>query len=233
MKHIILDAPGKNAISSDLMRRIQSEIADAQGGPILLSGANGVFSAGMNLKEVAEKDENTMVDFLHLLESTCQALFHHPAPTVALVDGHAIAGGSILALCCDRIVAQNNPRARIGLNEVALGLRFPPRILNIIRYRIPSATLSEVVLHAGLHGPEEALRLGLVDSVSDSAEQDAKALLKKPSALPAEAYAATKSDLIAGVMDVSAEAEESYISETVPRWVAPELKAMIRAMFGG
>ena len=132
MKHIVLDAPGKNAISSDLMRHIQAEVADAQGSPILLSGANGVFSAGMNLKEVAEKDESSMVDFLHLLEATCQALFHHPGPTVALVDGHAIAGGSILALCCDRIVAQNNPRARIGLNEAALGLRFPPRILNII-----------------------------------------------------------------------------------------------------
>ena len=161
MTTITLEAPGKNAISSELMKRIQGEIAATNGGPILLRGSNGVFSAGMNLKEVAEKDETTMVDFLNLLEGTCQALFHHPGPTVAFVEGHAIAGGSVLALCCDRIIAQDNPRARIGLNEVALGLRFPPRIFDMLRYRIPAATINEVILQAGLHGPQEALRLGL------------------------------------------------------------------------
>lgn len=233
MTTITLDAPGKNAISSELMERIQGEIAATNGGPILLRGANGVFSAGMNLKEVAEKDETTMVDFLNLLEGTCQALFHHPGPTVALVDGHAIAGGSVLALCCDRIIAQENPRARIGLNEVALGLRFPPRIFDMLRYRIPAATINEVILQAGLHGPQEALRLGLVDEVSETAEADAIALLKKLKALPPHAYAASKADLQKGVMDISPEVEQAFLDETVPRWVAPELKNMIRAMFGG
>ena len=233
MTSIVLNAPGKNAISTALMERIQKEIAATNGGPILLRGSDGVFSAGMNLKEVAEKDEASMVDFLNLLEGTCQALFHHPGPTVAFVEGHAIAGGSVLALCCDHIIAQDNPRARIGLNEVALGLRFPPRIFDMLRYRIPAASINEVILHAGLHTPQEALRLGLVDQVSENAEAEAEALLKKLSALPPHAYAASKSDLQQGVMDISEEVEAAFLAETVPRWVAPELKAMIRAMFGG
>jgi len=232
MTTIYLDAPGKNAISTDLMLRIQEQVANAGDEPLFLTGANGVFSAGMNLKEVAEKNEPEMVDFLHLLEGTCRAIFHHPGPTVAWVNGHAIAGGCILALCCDRIVSDNNPKIRIGLNEVALGLRFPPRIFDMMRYRIPQQALSEVVLAAGLHSPEKALQLGLVDHVSDTAEADARALLKRFSALPRHAYSASKADLQAGVMDISPEIEAAFLAETVPRWVAPELKAMIKAMFG-
>jgi len=233
MKTLLLDAPGKNAISTDHMLRLQREIAEAGDAPLLVTGANDVFSAGMNLKEVAEKDEAGMVEFLHLLEGTCQALFHYPGPTVALVNGHAIAGGCVLALCCDRIIAADKPRTRIGLNEVALGLRFPPRIFDMLRYRIPATTISEVILDAGLHSPQEALRLGLVDAVSEIAESDAEQLLKKLGALPRHAYAASKADLQASVMDISPEVEENFIRETVPRWVAPEIKAMIAAMFGG
>jgi enoyl-CoA hydratase/carnithine racemase len=129
------------------------------------------------------------------------------------------------------VIADAKSNARIGLNEVALGLRFPPRILQLLRYRIPSSSLSEVVLEAGLHSPENALRLGLVDAVSEAAESDGRQMLKKLSALPRHAYSASKGDLQRGVLEVSAEMEKAFIEDTVPRWVAPELKAMIKAMF--
>jgi len=230
-KTITLDFPGKNAFSTQAMEWLIAEIQSAGDTPLLITGANGIFSAGMNLKEVAEKEPAEMVDFLRLLEDTCAALFNHPAPTVAVVNGHAIAGGCIVALCCDRVIASAKPNARIGLNEVALGLRFPPRILRFLRYRIPASNLSEVILEAGLHSPEEALRLGLVDVVSEIAESDAQQMLKKLSALPRHAYAASKADLQRGAMDTTKAEDEAFIQDTVPRWVAPELKAMIGAMF--
>jgi len=230
-KTIVLDFPGKNAFSTKAMEWIIAEIKSADGAPLLVTGSNGIFSAGMNLKEVAEKDPAGMVAFLRLLEDTCEALFNHPAPTVAVVNGHAIAGGCIIALCCDRVIAAAKPNSRIGLNEVALGLRFPPRILQLLRYRIPSSSLAEVVLEAGLHSPENALRLGLVDAVSEISESDGHQMLKKLSALPRHAYSASKGDLQRGVLEISPEMEKAFIDDTVPRWVAPELKAMINAMF--
>jgi enoyl-CoA hydratase len=231
-KTITLDFPGKNAFSTQAMEWLIAEVKSAGDAPLLITGSKGIFSAGMNLKEVAEKDRAGMVDFLRLLEDMCAAIFNHPAPTVAVVNGHAIAGGCIVALCCDRVIASSAPRSRIGLNEVALGLRFPPRILRFLQYRIPRSSLSEVILEAGLHSPESALRLGLVDAVSENADADAQQMLKKLGALPRDAYAACKSDLQRGAMEISQAEDDAFIQDTVPRWVAPELKAMIGAMFG-
>jgi hypothetical protein len=67
------------------------------------------------------------------------------------VNGHAIAGGCVLALCCDWRVAVDRADVRIGLNEVALGLEFPPMIMNLVRDRIPRRHVERVVLEAGLH----------------------------------------------------------------------------------
>lgn len=231
-KIITLKFPGKNAFSTQAMEWLIEEVQSAGDAPLLITGSKGIFSAGMNLKEVAEKDAAGMVDFLRLLEDMCAAIFNHPGPTVAVVNGHAIAGGCIVALCCDRVIASANPNARIGLNEVALGLRFPPRILRFLRYRIPASRLSEVILEAGLHSPDAALRLGLVDAVSENADSDAQQMLKKLGALPRHAFSASKADLQRGAMDITDAEDAAFIQDTVPRWVAPELKAMIGAMFG-
>jgi enoyl-CoA hydratase len=130
-----------------------------------------------------------------LLDSCMTALYLYPGPTVALVNGHAIAGGAVLTLCCDVRVATSKPTAKIGLNEVALGLRFPPRILSIVRRRLPPQHADEVLLGAGLFDPATAQRLGLVDHVADDAGDVARARLAALAAHPAEAYAMTKRDL--------------------------------------
>src|SRR5258706_14578294 len=105
MKRITLEAPGKNAISSELMRRVIGELAAAKDEPVLLTGAGDVFSAGLNLKEVVSLDGSVMKTFLGLLDDLVSALFEYPGPLVALVNGHAIAGGCVLALTADWRVA--------------------------------------------------------------------------------------------------------------------------------
>ena len=52
------------------------------------------------------------------------------------MNGHAIAGGCIVAMACDVSIATTDPKAQIGLNEVAIGLRFPPGILRFVKARI-------------------------------------------------------------------------------------------------
>src|SRR5215472_2244170 len=127
-----LEAPGKNALSTALMRHIVDQVRSAAGRPILITGAGDAFSAGLNLKEVAGLDRPGMEAFLGLLDDVIDALYGHPAPTVACVNGHAIAGGCVVALCCDARVAVDDPRVRIGLTEVPLGLEFPPKILELV-----------------------------------------------------------------------------------------------------
>ncbi len=148
MREIKLSAPGKNAMSSELMHFVRRELQAAAGAPVLFVGEGDAFSAGLNLKEVGSLDAAGMAVFIDLLEDMVLELFTYPGPTVACVNGHAIAGGTVLALCCDHRVATSNENARIGLNEVAIGLHFPPRVLALAKNRIPKRHLEQVLLGA-------------------------------------------------------------------------------------
>ena len=123
MYELVIAGPGKNALGSGVMDSLLAGLEAADGQPVLLRGEGDAFSAGLNLKELAILDLAGMEVFLGKLGRIAAALFDYPAPTVAYVNGHAIAGGCILALCCDWRVGVTEPRMRMGLNEVALGLR--------------------------------------------------------------------------------------------------------------
>jgi len=135
MRTIALSAPGKNALSSELMTWIVDRLAEAGGEPLLVTGAGDAFSAGLNLKEVLTLTPSSAERFLDALERLVQALYEYPGPTVAYVNGHAIAGGCVVALACDLRVGLASESARIGLNEVPLGLRFPPKTWRMVTRR--------------------------------------------------------------------------------------------------
>jgi enoyl-CoA hydratase/carnithine racemase len=226
MFELRIDGPAKNALGDAMMTRLFDGLREADGRPILFLGTGDAFSAGLHLREVAALDGNGMERFLARLEELMSAIFQYPAPTVAYVNGHAIAGGCIIALCCDWRVARAGTDSKIGLNEVAIGLRFPPRILEICRRRLSVHHLGEVLLGAKLYGPDEALRVGLVDEVSERAEDAARAHLAALAALPSEAYAATKRDLRgsspADLMDDAT--WERQMLDLYPVWTDPALK---------
>ena len=228
---ITMAGPGKNALGAEMMRFLLDQLGEAGRRPVLLTGSGDAFSAGLNLKEVASLDDEAMLDFLRLLERTMSALYLHPAPTVAAVNGHAIAGGAVLTLCCDYRVATSSPRARIGLNEVALGVRFPPRILGILRRRLPPQHLDHVILGAGLFGPDEALRLGLLDAVADDPLALARTQLASLAAHPPEAYAASKRDLRGTERELCPDDEEERcLQAALPAWTSPALRRKIAAI---
>lgn len=226
MKTIVFSGPGKNALSSSLMRAVLAEVRAARGEPLLLVGEGDAFSAGLHLKEVASLDVPQMTAFLGLLEDLVGALYEHPAPVVAWVNGHAIAGGCVMALTADVRFVTARPGVKIGLNEVALGLRFPPRTFAMAARRVPGPSLERVLLEAALYDAEAAVRLGLVDAVGE--EPDARAKLEALSAHPRDAYAAAKASL-RGRLDVPEAEQARFREEVIPTWCAPELKARLAA----
>jgi enoyl-CoA hydratase len=231
MYELRIEGPAKNALNDAMMTRLFAGLEAAKGQPILFRGSGDAFSAGLHLGEVASLDVSGMRRFLERLEALMSAIYLYPAPTVACINGHAIAGGSVIALCCDWRVALPNPKTKIGLNEVALGLRFPPRILEICRRRIPWRYQEEVLLGAKLYSPADAFRVGLVDEVADDAEAAARARLDTLTAHPPEAYAATKRDLRgsrpADIIDDATWARR--VEELVPAWTSPALKERVLA----
>jgi enoyl-CoA hydratase len=227
MKTIRLSGPGKNSMSTELMAGLLATIRESGDAPLLLTGEGDAFCAGLNLKEVASLDVPGLTKFLGLLEDLVTALYEYPGPTVAWVNGHAIAGGCVLTLCCDVRVMTSREGARIGLNEVALGLRFPPRTFKMTVNRVPGPSLARVLLESALYGACEAQELGLIDVAGEEAE--ARARLEKLAAHPRDAYAAAKRAL-RGTLEVPESEQQRFIRDVVPTWAAPELKERLRAV---
>jgi enoyl-CoA hydratase/carnithine racemase len=126
-------------------------------------------------------------------------------------------------------VAQDDPRIKIGLNEVALGLRFPPAILRIVRARVPHRHIETIVLGAGLHPPRTAQQMGLVDEVADDAVAVARQRLLTLASYPPDAYAANKADL-RGELGSTPEEERRFLVDVLPSWTSDALRARIAGL---
>lgn len=229
MVEVVLEGEGKNALSRALMADVVRQVRAAGGAPLLLRGSGDAFSAGLHLAEVRALSASEMQAFLETLTELVDLLFRYPGPTVAAVNGHAIAGGAVLALMCDVRVGPAGGRARIGLNEVQLGLRFPPRILAMVQHRVPAHHHERVLLQGPLVGPEEALALGLLDALADDPVAAARERLEALARLPRAAYTALKHDLRGHVGLEDAVTERRFLDDVVPVWTGPELKRTIDA----
>jgi enoyl-CoA hydratase/carnithine racemase len=227
MRTIVLSGPGKNALSTEVMGQTLAALRAAPAEPIFLTGEGDAFSAGLNLKEIVTLDGPGMARFLDVLETLVRELYEHPAPVVAWVNGHAIAGGCVLALCADVRVMSARPGARIGLNETALGLRFPPLTFAMIRASLAAPTLARVVLEAGLYEASEARALGLVDAIGE--EDVARAKLATMAAYPGDVYADMKL-LARGRLAVTEEERHRFLEHTLPQWSSEGLRVKLRSL---
>lgn len=223
MFEIRMQHPAKNALDGELIAWLSERLDEADGRPLLLTGSDGAFSAGLNLKKMVELEGERLRSFLDALDELCARLYLWPAPTVAFLNGHAIAGGCVLTTCCDHRIALADPRLRIGLNEVALGVCFPPRILAILRDRLSRERAQRLLLGADLFGVDEALRLGLLDEVvagADEALARARARLETLASHPLRAYAATKRSLRAAAAEADPAARRRFLDEDLATWTA-------------
>lgn len=229
MYEIRMNHPGLNALGHDLMGWLEDQLDAAGDQPLLLASAGRAFCAGLDLNLVASLEGRAMKDFLIRLDRLVERLYTYPGPTVALVEGHAIAGGCVLALCCDYRVGTDNPRARVGLSEVALGVTFPPYILAMARRRVPRRYQERVLMGARLYDTRAAADLGLLDEVSAEPELAARARLEALGALPADAYAATKAAIHGGIV-ISEAAEHAFYDANLPIWTGPAVRQRIAAL---
>ena len=229
---IVLDSPHLNALSIASMTALRDEIRGAGGQPLLLRGSGRAFSAGLDLGEVAELKNDELRLFVSLLDSLFLELFTYPAPTVAWLNGHAIAGGCLLALACDLRIAAASEAIKIGLNEVALGISFPPGALAIARYRIASHCLDEVLLGARLYNPREAYLRGLIDEVIDDSGEHARSSLENLAAHPRAGYASAKASLRGAVAKQAAAALPAFIQDSLQHWNREQLAPRIALLLG-
>ncbi len=159
-----------NAVDMELVSMLDQRLDEVQtsGRPLVLTGFGRFFSAGLNLQSLPESREE-MGEFLDAFEDLLLRLFLLPCPTVAAVNGHAVAGGAVLAAACDvRFGAEGS--YRVGVSEVSLGVVFPATAFQIIRAAVPRSRMPEVLLAGQLNKPVGAVGAGFLHQLSPPAE---------------------------------------------------------------
>jgi enoyl-CoA hydratase len=158
-----------NAMDIEFVRGLNAQVhavqqSDARA--LVITGQGKMFSAGVDLVRVVEGGAPYVRDFLPAMNHAFEALFALPKPVVAAVNGHAIAGGCVLASCADYRLMAREP-GRIGLPELLVGVPFPVVPLEIVRFATPRQHV-QALIYRGLTLPaDEALRYGLIDAVAD------------------------------------------------------------------
>lgn len=167
---VVRIAAGKgNALSPALVETLldvlrRPDVAEASRG-LLLAGDGRFFSTGLDLVALEQLDRAGMLLFVDRLQGLLAQLYVWPRPVVAAVNGHAVAGGCLLAMCADwRVLAREE--ARVGLTEITLGLPLPQSGLEISRAQLTPAAWAQVVYGGQTHVGEAALALGLADELA-------------------------------------------------------------------
>ncbi|MSO50036.1 MAG: enoyl-CoA hydratase/isomerase family protein, partial [Acidobacteria bacterium] len=131
---------------------------------VVLTGAGNSFCAGVDLVRLAKGGPEYVKHFLLAMDTLFHTLLTFPKPMVAALNGHALAGGCIIAACCDHVVMADGQR-RVGVTELAVGVPFPMLPLEIVRARVTERDGRDLAYSARTLLPAEAMVMGLVDQV--------------------------------------------------------------------
>jgi len=199
-----------------LVRELDAaEKSDARA--VILTGTGSIFSAGVDLFRMTNEGAPYVERFFPALRDSLHALFTFPKPIVAAVNGHAIAGGCLLAAACDyRLMSAG----KIGVPELLVGVPFPAIAIEILKFAAGRDAQS-LVYSGRTISPDEAKLVGLIDEVvaPDFLHTRADLIARELAAIDGRNFAITKKQLRgAAVSD----------DEVVKMWSAPEVHEHIR-----
>jgi enoyl-CoA hydratase len=165
---VTMNRPPANAIDLSFLEELDRALiavgARSTIRAMILTGHGSVFSAGLDLKEIPRYDGAQQNRMLARLNEVIHRLYAMPIPVVAAVNGHAIAGGLVLALACDwRVAAETG--ALFGLTEIRVGVPYPVSAGAVVRAELTPQVARELVLAGKNHDPARALALGIVDEL--------------------------------------------------------------------
>ncbi|MFL2519161.1 MAG: hypothetical protein CBB90_14170 [Gammaproteobacteria bacterium TMED30] len=169
--------------------------AERDAAAVVITGREGVFSAGFDLKEIA-KGAQERTELVNRGAAMLLRLFCFPQPLVVASAGHAIAAGALVLLAADtRLGAAGD--FKYGLNETAIGMSLPPFGMEMAKCRLSKRHQTQAILQAQLYDPNTAQEVGYLDQVVAAQELETQAIEQATALaeLPSAAYAGTKLDV--------------------------------------
>lgn len=229
-----LDRPPVNALSPELLTAIAAETRRAPedgARALVLSGRDGMFSAGLDLPALLALDPPGLGQALEAFFDAMEALAASAIPVCAAITGHSPAGGAILALFCDwRVMARGD--FVIGLNEVRIGIAMPEVVAALAARTVGPRSAETLCVSGRLVSPEQALEIGLVDALSnpDQVVEEALAWCRGILESPSPALAATRGTVRRDLVELVCSQRRDDTERLAERWFEPEMQATLHAV---
>jgi enoyl-CoA hydratase len=230
-------AHGKaNTLDLEFLRRLsalleQEELETSRA--VVLTGRGSIFSAGVDLTRLLAGGETYVREFLPELEQCLERFFLFKKPLVAAINGHAIAGGCLIACACDhRIVARSE--LKMGAPEWKVGVPFPAVALEILIHALAGPARDEIVYGGAYFGVQECLRLGLANEAVEPGEllECAIARAEALASIPSQSFALNKRMLRQASVDRLERHAERLRGGVVEAWCSDGVRQSIENYVG-
>ncbi len=195
---LTLDDGARNALGPERFRELLAafEEADDDVRAFVVTGREGVLTAGLDLKFMAASDADAIHDLLVVFGRTMMRIWTEPRPTVCAATGHTLAAGTMLAMACDHAVAAAGEFAW-GLTETQINFAMPTFGAVLARHNVRADRVDDLLLQGQRVDPVTAVEVGYADELlpPEQVREAGIAAAHRLAELPAPAYAATKQRL--------------------------------------
>ena len=214
---ITLDDGKANVFSPEMSNQLNAclDQVDTESGCLIITGREGMFSAGLDLKTIQSGDVDRIVEMSSRAFKLLARIFSFPRPVIAACSGHGIALGTFLICCCDYRIGIKGD-FMLGANEMRTNMVIPTPILELIKFRVNDSHKYRAVLGAEMYNFNQAQEAGLIDDVVeiDNLMTAAKDKAKDLATMGHPSYTMTKELFIAEPMAKINEALKEHEKDT-------------------
>ncbi len=225
----------ENAFHAEFMK----ELSDAHGAlardpqvraVILCSGQKGFFSNGLDAHDLLAGDQKQRLAIFTEFYRTVSVLVRFPKLHVSLMEGHAMAGGAIIAATSDFRFCADAPM-RISFSEARIGIGIPGSFLQLVRAILPPSEVARALLLCEAYKPAEAKEAGLVHNVfaAEEARLKVRKFVENILKYPDSSFLLTRNEIRKPLLEAFA-IEPEFLQEELNRFICEELTEGLSAI---
>jgi enoyl-CoA hydratase/carnithine racemase len=224
-----------NALNEQMVDHLLERFSELRDDPktraVILTGQGSFFSFGFDVPELYDYSPADFTRFLTKFTDLYLCLFEFPKPLIAAINGHAVAGGFMIAMPCDYRVMTSG-KAKISLNEVTFGSSVFAGSIEILKCVTGHRNAETIALGGKMYSAEEAKALGLVDEICapEAVLFRAQTLTAEMAARDPVAYAAIKKLLRGPIIDEIRRTEADSIRRFVEIWYSPSTREQTKGI---
>ena len=234
VRELRLARPPVNALNPDLVKLLTVSLREAETAcdAIVLSGREGVFSAGLDVVELMQLDRQGMTDFWSAFFELLETIARSTIPVAAAITGHSPAGGAVICMMCDYRVMSHGSY-RIGLNETRVGLILPWVLQSALTRLVGPRVAEQMIVAGSMIEPEDAFKTGFVDELESGYEetiQYAVQWCEKLLSLPRHSMLGNRAISRAHFKPEFATNTAASIDSFVDTWFSDETQTVMKAL---